>query len=161
LIKPLLKQTKDISSPTRESIGTNGGEEVSGTLTVPEVSHECTDGISDYVVSTLSCTRPRTTFPLTFSPVPQSSNGHPPHPPTSAHFSNPHSYPSSSPDSTISQKNSSRQTVPISPTPPPSPLAHQEPLRPSPQSIRLRLLGKFGARRRMRRRRVRAGRRQW
>jgi hypothetical protein len=31
--------------------GTNGEDEISGTVTVPEVSHECTDGISDYVVS--------------------------------------------------------------------------------------------------------------
>ncbi|KAJ9099953.1 hypothetical protein QFC21_003961 [Naganishia friedmannii] len=36
--------------------GTNGGEELSGTLTVPEVSHECTDGISDYVFEWSSST---------------------------------------------------------------------------------------------------------
>ncbi|GHJ89650.1 hypothetical protein NliqN6_6052 [Naganishia liquefaciens] len=29
--------------------GTNGEEEITGSVTVPEVSHECTDGISDYV----------------------------------------------------------------------------------------------------------------
>jgi len=33
----------------------SNGEEVKGTLKVPEVSHEAIDGLSDYVVSPLPC----------------------------------------------------------------------------------------------------------
>lgn len=149
---------------TCELIGTNAGEEVSGTLTVPEVSHECTDGISDYVVSTLSF-NPHPTLPfshhLSFPASHTSSNGHPPLRPTSDHSSNHPSYPSSSPGSTISLKNSSRQTALISLPPEALPpvVVDQEPLHRSLPSILPLRRGKYGPRRRMGRGRV--GRRPW
>lgn len=49
--------------------GTNGEEEISGSVTVPEVSHECTDGISDYVVSPIQPPLQSSTHSNTTPPV--------------------------------------------------------------------------------------------
>jgi hypothetical protein len=126
--------------------GTNGEEEISGSVTVPEVSHECTDGISDYVVSSAQLFLPKSANTDTCRM--SSSNGHHPPLPTSGLSSNPHWLPSLSPNSTNSRNNSSPPTATTSR---PSPPAHRAQALPSLPSTLLLLREKYEPRLRIKR----------
>jgi hypothetical protein len=118
--------------------GTNGEDEISGTVTVPEVSHECTDGISDYVVSSAQLVSKGQPNNHALQ-IPSSNGHHPPHP-TSGPSSNHRWSPSSSPNLTNSRNNSSPQTVTILR---PSPPAHRAQALPSLPSTLLPLREKY------------------